>query len=620
MPKILIIDNDNATKESLRNFLRALLYQTIETDSLDEAFEILSEDDIYVVFSTLNLNAGYSSKAFYQELAEENDNLPFWVFYSSSYNTNDVKEVCGYGALDILKKPFISDDIKSIFKRISRMHESPLNEILDIVQSITGVQLGTEKKLLVETRLLRRMRQINVDTHDEYLVFFKENRITEIDEIVSLLTTHTTEFFRENEHFKYLQENVYPRLANKKVVRVLSAASSSGEELYSLSISFLDYLKKSGIPKDNYPKLEFVGSDVDYKVVEMANEGIYETRVIERLSPEILKQYFDEGTGELEGFYRIKEFAHKHCRFQMQNLMDDNYQLVGKFDVIFLRNVLIYFNATQVEKIANKLQNLLTPDGLLFLGHSESLSHVKNSYDLVTNSIYKIKNIDNGVVIDRAFTDKIKENLSKFKNKNPSILSFHFRQNDIVLLGASTGGTEAIKVVLDQLPEQFPPILIVQHIPAGFSETFAKRLNDTCLLNVLEATSGVEVKSSHVYIAPGGKQMKVRSQGSKLILDITDDDPQNRHKPSVGFLFDSFKPYLKNYQTTAVMLTGMGSDGAREMKELHDLGVKTIGQDEKTSVVYGMPKVAFELGAIDVVSPLCDIHLRIMDTFADKKK
>ncbi|MBC7537217.1 MAG: chemotaxis response regulator protein-glutamate methylesterase [Bacteriovorax sp.] len=189
--------------------------------------------------------------------------------------------------------------------------------------------------------------------------------------------------------------------------------------------------------------------------------------------------------------------------------------------------------------------------------------------------------------------------------------------NSLIVLGSSTGGTEAIREIITALPDQIPPMLIVQHIPAVFSAAFAKRMNDLCPFEVKEAENGDEVRANRILIAPGGQQMKCVYKNGKAIVEINDDEPVNRFKPSVDYLFTSVAKNLYT-STIAVILTGMGKDGARGMLELRSLGVRTIAQDEFSSVVFGMPKEAIALGGAEFVEPLSDIAERI--TLLTKEK
>lgn len=185
-------------------------------------------------------------------------------------------------------------------------------------------------------------------------------------------------------------------------------------------------------------------------------------------------------------------------------------------------------------------------------------------------------------------------------------------KQSLIVIGSSTGGTEAVREVLQGLPNEIPPILIVQHIPPVFSAAFASRLNDLFPFEVKEAAHGDEVLPNRVLIAPGGKQMAVKAANEKLIVVINDDAPVNRHKPSVDYLFQSVGN-LGSKKVVSVILTGMGADGAREMKKLRDLGIKTIAQDKDSCVVFGMPQAAIQQGAIDHVLPLDQIASKILE-------
>jgi two-component system, chemotaxis family, protein-glutamate methylesterase/glutaminase len=175
--------------------------------------------------------------------------------------------------------------------------------------------------------------------------------------------------------------------------------------------------------------------------------------------------------------------------------------------------------------------------------------------------------------------------------------------NKPVVIGSSTGGTQAIEHILTALPGDAPGIAIVQHMPEKFTAMYADRLNGLCAMKIREARDGDRLERGTVLIAPGGKHMQLRKAGGQYFAVVADGPPVNRHKPSVDVLFKSLAA-LTNGDALAIMLTGMGDDGARGMKQLHDLGVRTIAQDEASCVVFGMPKEAIKLGAVDQVMPL----------------
>ncbi len=187
----------------------------------------------------------------------------------------------------------------------------------------------------------------------------------------------------------------------------------------------------------------------------------------------------------------------------------------------------------------------------------------------------------------------------------------------VIAIGASTGGTEAIKDVLVGLPENAPPTVIVQHIPESFSLSFARRLNDLCALKVCEAHEGQELLAGHAYVAPGSHHLMVVSEGSRLCCLLSDGPPVNRHRPSADVLFRSVAQSV-GPKALGVILTGMGGDGAQGLLEMREAGAGTLAQDEGTSVVWGMPKEAVRIGAVDRVLPLDRIAAELMALIADR--
>lgn len=185
------------------------------------------------------------------------------------------------------------------------------------------------------------------------------------------------------------------------------------------------------------------------------------------------------------------------------------------------------------------------------------------------------------------------------------------RERHLVAIGASTGGTEAIRAVLQSLPADMPGIVMVQHMPKLFTEPFAKRLDGQCLLKVAEAKDGDRVLPGHVYLAPGSHHLRVRKSGGGFVLVLSGEAPFNRHRPSVDVLFDSVAAEVgKN--ATGILLTGMGKDGAAGLLNMRQSGAWTIGQDEASCVVYGMPREAAEIGAVAEVAPLAAIGERLV--------
>ncbi|WP_421419026.1 protein-glutamate methylesterase/protein-glutamine glutaminase [Pseudoalteromonas lipolytica] len=202
-----------------------------------------------------------------------------------------------------------------------------------------------------------------------------------------------------------------------------------------------------------------------------------------------------------------------------------------------------------------------------------------------------------------------------FKEQNleadSALSTLQFKANSVLAIGASTGGTEAIKEVLVRMPEQCPPIVITQHIPPVFSTSFAMRMDRTCKINVKEAEHGDKLRPGWAYIAPGDQHLSVVKQGSALYCQLDTSELVNRHRPAVDVLFNSLLVACPK-ATIAALLTGMGSDGAKGLLALKQAGAYTIAQDELSSVVWGMPKAAIELDAAHEIVRLDKITAQML--------
>ncbi|MCP4590011.1 MAG: chemotaxis response regulator protein-glutamate methylesterase [bacterium] len=191
----------------------------------------------------------------------------------------------------------------------------------------------------------------------------------------------------------------------------------------------------------------------------------------------------------------------------------------------------------------------------------------------------------------------------------------------LIVIGASTGGTEAIRTLLSHVPADWPPVAIVQHMPEGFTDSFAKRLDEFSRLTVTEAVDGDVLVPGRALLARGGIQMSVHSGGGQWRLRYGSDEPVNRHCPSVDVLFDSVVN-TRGRQIVGILLTGMGADGAHGLLRLRQAGAITIGQDQRSCVVYGMPKVAADIGAVQHVGPPAEIPrtvLRLLQEVGSRK-
>jgi two-component system, chemotaxis family, protein-glutamate methylesterase/glutaminase len=197
------------------------------------------------------------------------------------------------------------------------------------------------------------------------------------------------------------------------------------------------------------------------------------------------------------------------------------------------------------------------------------------------------------------------------KKQEPAKRQSGVNNNMIIALGASTGGTEAIKVVAKGLPANTPAVVITQHLPAAFSESFVRHIDLITEMTACIPKHGQTVEPGHIYLAPGDRHMEIVRESTRYSIKLLDTEPVNRHKPAVDVMFRSVA-HCAGANAVAVLLTGMGADGAAGMKEMHDTGAKTVIQDEQSSVVWGMPGAAFKLGCTDYVLPLEEVANKVL--------
>jgi two-component system chemotaxis response regulator CheB len=220
-----------------------------------------------------------------------------------------------------------------------------------------------------------------------------------------------------------------------------------------------------------------------------------------------------------------------------------------------------------------------------------------------------------------ASTARLSNKKNKVKRHNiKQVPSPNLKSNNfIIAIGASTGGTEAVYSIVKSFPEGMPPILIVQHMPPVFTKMYSERLNRNCALEVKEAADGDLIEAGKVYIAKGGYQMKVKTKGNRKFLSVYEGDKVNGHCPSVDPMFNSVAD-IYGPTSIGVILTGMGTDGAKGLLNMKKNGAYTIGQDEESCVVYGMPKVAFNIGAVEEQKNITEIPSIIIEHLSQFKR
>ena len=239
-------------------------------------------------------------------------------------------------------------------------------------------------------------------------------------------------------------------------------------------------------------------------------------------------------------------------------------------------------------------------------GAVEVLSKPGSAYsvgDMSVELIHKIK---------AAANVKVKRIKKKPSNRKISHLSMTRTTDKVLAIGASTGGTKALSRILVEMPPTAPGTVIVQHMPEFFTKSFADRLNQDCAVEVQEARDGDSITPGKVLIAPGNYHTILRRSGARYYVKVKRGPLVGRHRPSINVLFKSVAKFAGR-NAVGVILTGMGKDGAEGLKQMHDSGAKTIAQDESTSIVYGMPKAAADLGAADDIVALSNIGKKILD-------
>lgn len=269
-------------------------------------------------------------------------------------------------------------------------------ELCELLEKISGIHIAPDQKGLIfmANRLGRVLGPHKIVDYRAYINLLKIGEPTVIAEFISAMTTNTTHFFRENEHFTHLKETLPTILKRKQSsgdneLRVWCAASSTGQEPYSIAMTALE-----AIAAPMQWKLKMLASDIDNKVLHRASQGEYTEAEIESVPPAIRQKYFQKVQVNAEMMYRVKPPLADLIRFAMVNLHQENYSFQYKFDIIFCRNILIYFKIETVEKVMNRLMNALSPNGILYVGHTESAMIKINGLRRVAAAVYQREALD----------------------------------------------------------------------------------------------------------------------------------------------------------------------------------------------------------------------------------
>ena len=266
----------------------------------------------------------------------------------------------------------------------AELTEAQFNAISSLVKSLAGINLTEAKKELVRARLTKRLRKLGLATFDDYVEYLQNDTTgAELVAMLDVLSTNTTYFFREAKHFEWLRQEVLPRLAARRRVRIWSAGCSSGEEPYSIAIVLLE-----AIPDLADWDAAILATDLSTEVLARARQGIYPASRLREVPPMLLGRHFTLVATKPERTYRVNDPVRRLVHFARLNLMGQ-WPMKGPFDVIFCRNVMIYFDRPTRQDLIARFYSILAPGGILFIGHSESLTGIDHSFRYVLPTVYR---------------------------------------------------------------------------------------------------------------------------------------------------------------------------------------------------------------------------------------
>jgi len=264
------------------------------------------------------------------------------------------------------------------------MTDSDFQQIQDIAYKLTGIKLTDHKREMVYSRLARRIRPLGLSSFKEYCKVLESRDNNEVGNFINSITTNLTSFFRENHHFEFLHGTVIPELKRKhsadKRIRIWSAGCSTGEEPHSISMTLTDHATAGW-------DMKVLATDLDSEVVAKAKSGCYEMSRVEGMEDEKLKRWFVKDRKD-KRFVKVKDTVRERITFKQLNLLEP-WPMKGPFDVIFCRNVVIYFDKPTQKKLFNRYADMLAPGGYLFIGHSESLHRVTDRFESLGKTMYR---------------------------------------------------------------------------------------------------------------------------------------------------------------------------------------------------------------------------------------
>jgi len=273
----------------------------------------------------------------------------------------------------------------------SRLGAAEFEALREFIYELTGISLNSSKRSLVEARLARRLRSLGMASYAEYCELVCSDAVDdqEVRELINCVTTNKTGFFREPHHFEFLRSTVFPELEQRAArgaprrVRLWSAACSSGEEPYTLAMTALEHFAGKGW------QIEILATDIDTEVLARAKAGVYPAERVESIPGEGLRRFFLSGKGEWAGHYKVRPELSERVTFRRLNFMDAEWGIHAKFDAVFCRNVVIYFDRRTQETLFQRLHALLDERAYLMVGHSERLNFLGNLFEALAGTVYR---------------------------------------------------------------------------------------------------------------------------------------------------------------------------------------------------------------------------------------
>lgn len=453
----------------------------------------------------------------------------------------------------------------------SILSQSEFANLKSYISKMAGIELHDSKKLQLSNWLKSRLEALQFTSFKEYEAFLTKDE-GEFRKLINNISNLWTYFFRESYQFDYLAKKILPELLKKHhKIRIWSAGCSTGEEAYSIAMIILDVIEQQFRSQDY--DIKILATDINEEALEVAKRGVYEIEKIKKLGH--LKKWFTP-IDKTSQYVKVDDKIKALISFLHLNLLS-LWPMKRTFDIIFCRNVTIYFSLPARKELMEKLDQYVNLDGLLIIGFPENLESINDRYRLLDHKIYR----------------KIRKQSVKTEPL----------EKILIVIGASTGGVEAIESILESLPEHFPPILITQHIRSEILAAFAKSLNKHSKLSIKEAEENEEILPGTVLIAPGKNHLTVKQRNGKLFCHLDQSPPVNGHKPSIDRMFQS-AANLQNIHVIGVLLTGIGEDGAEGAKAIHDNGYYVIVQNKATSIAFNMPKAAIDLNAVHEILSL----------------